>query len=323
MVEVNLKNLRYNVNYIRDMGKDLIGVVKNNAYGCGSVEVSKYLVNELNVKYLFVNDFNEAKPLLNLDCNIIIGNSIIDLELIKNYHNITLTINSLDDAIRYKNLSNNVHIQIDTLMNRLGIKSMNEYLEVLEIVKSSSLELIGIYTHFASPESSLMQIEKFKEYVKLYNYKMVHCASTSTFEQIDFGNYFRVGLGLYDIMQVMSVVSSPISIRNVYKGESIGYNSEYVAKEDIKIAILPVGYGNGYRLHMKGFYVYCNGKFYNLLGRICMNHIFIEIDDSITLDSVFELTSPNLKASLLAKHLNSHNYEIYTGFKFNEIRYIK
>lgn len=330
MIEVNLNNLAQNVKMLTKGGKKLIGVVKNNAYGCGALKVSEQLV-KCGVNYLLVNDINEASELLEkgINASIIIFNgiNISDYPLLSKYQNIVISINSLDDCLnlnQHCQSSVRVHLQIDTGLNRFGIKTLQEFNNVLQIIKNNKLFIIeGIYTHFASAEQAEKQLELFKPFVSLYDFPMVHCVSSSTVSKIDFGNYIRCGLALYDLSSVMKVKSYPVAIRQVAQGESIGYNSEYQASKDIKIAILPVGYGNGYRLAMKDFSVYANGKYYQVIGRVCMNHIFIQIDDSVSLDTEFELMSENISADKIASYLNTSKYEVYTNWKFNKVKYIE
>src|SRR5690606_27692013 len=131
------------------------------------------------------------------------------------------------------------------------------------------------------------------------------------------------GLGLYDINQVMSVKTKAIKLIDIKQGESVGYEAEYVASKDTKLAVLPIGYGDGYRRRFEGFYVYANKKHYNIVGRICMNHVFVEVDDEVDEHTIFEVLSENIKASELGKYANCSNYEIYTMFKVNGVKYIQ
>jgi len=323
MLSINLSNLEKNVSAILKDERKLIGVVKNNAYGCGARKISEKLIS-LGIDTLFVNDLNEAKELLELNCQIIIHNSINDYELLKNYPQLIITINSIEDYLKIQNVDFPLtcHIQIDTGMNRLGIKDFTEFTDVIKFLNKENIYLDGIYTHFASPQSANRQLEEFQKYVNYYPFPKVHCAASSTYANIHFGNYVRVGLSLYDINQVLTVKTRPLAIRKLSQGESIGYDSLYTASSDEFIAILPIGYGNGYLRRFEGFHVYCNGKLYPIVGRICMNHLFIRVDSTINQDSIFELTSPNLPAKELSNYIKCSNYEIYTNFKFNEVEYL-
>ncbi len=330
MLEINLLNLKKNVDTIRSHGRDLIGVVKNNAYGCGIVEVGKYLV-EIGVNYLLVNDINEARKLIDngITVPIIIFNSLNpnDYHYLEEYKNLVMSINSLDDCLNILNtISGNFKIQIhiDTMLNRSGIKDFDEFKELLKVIDNNPrIEVEGIFTHFASPNTVFEQLEKFKKFAEMRTFKMVHCCASSTYENVNYGNYVRCGFAMYDINQVMSLKTKPLSIRVVKKGESIGYEREYIANQDIKIAVLPIGYGNGFRLGLSGFSIYAKGNYYQVIGRICMNHIFVKVDDEVDVDTEFELISENNRASLAAKYLNTSTYEIYTNLKADKVKYIK
>ena len=329
MLHINLDNLTKNVKELTSGERKLIGVVKNNAYGCGIVQISRHLIS-LGVDFLLINDINEIKPLLDdgIKIKILVHNSVTEsaFSLLKEYPNIIVTVNNIEDAKRLSKSFNNeltVHIQIDTGMNRLGIKTIEDFNEVINILKNSKINIEGIYTHFASPNSMKKQLQKFKTFSEKYNFPIIHCAATSTWKLTNYGNYIRVGLGLYDMNQVMSVITKPISINKLLKGEAIGYESEYTAEEDIIVAILPIGYGDGYRRRFEGFHVYANNKLYPIIGRICMNHIFIKVDENVDMNTEFELLSENLSASALGNYANCSNYEVYTMFKVYGVEYIQ
>lgn len=320
MLIINLSKLEENVLKITKK-TNLIAVVKNNAYGCGVIPVSKKLLS-LGVKILFVNDASEALELLNhkIDAQIIIHNSLTakDLFLLK-HPNIIPSINSFADCLLLQNYPQiKVHIQIDTGMNRLGIKTLAEYQESITFLKTKNIIIDGLYTHFASTQKAPLQLAKFQKFIAVIKVPIVHLSSSATLSS---GNYARIGLNLYN--NVMSIIVKPIAIRLLVKGESIGYDSLYTASEDEKIAILPLGYGNGYFRKYEGFHIYSQGKFYPIVGRICMNHLFIRIDDNIDLNSQCEVLSENIPASTLADYTSLSLYELYTNFKFREVKYIE
>lgn len=327
MLEINLQNLTKNVAAVTTANRKLIAVVKNDAYGCGAVAVSRHLV-AMGIDFLLVNDIYEAIPLLEagIKVKILVHNSISEqyYYLLKDYPNIVITINSLADAKKLSQLNGVkilAHIQVDTKMNRLGLKTLNELDEVMKY--ASQLNIEGIYTHFASPRTMPEQLEIFKTFTSKYDFPIIHCAATSTVNLTYYGNYVRVGLGLYDINQVMSVKTKAIKIAHLEAGEAVGYESEYIASKPTTIALLPIGYGDGYRRRFEGFYVLANGIKYPIVGRICMNHIFVEVDERVNYDTVFEILSENIPAGELGKYVNCSNYEIYTMFKVHGVKYIQ
>jgi len=176
MLHINLDNLTKNVKELTSGERKLIGVVKNNAYGCGIVQISRHLIS-LGVDFLLINDINEIKPLLDdgIKIKILVHNSVTEsaFSLLKEYPNIIVTVNNIEDAKRLSKSFNNeltVHIQIDTGMNRLGIKTIEDFNEVINILKNSKINIEGIYTHFASPNSMKKQLQKFKTFSEKYNF---------------------------------------------------------------------------------------------------------------------------------------------------------
>ena len=214
-MEIDLNNLTDNYNKIKSKtNKEIIAVVKNNAYGLGLIEISKKLVS-LGVKMLAVNDIIEAVKLREnfIYSDVLILNSLTfdDYSYLYRYDNIVLSINSLEDAINlnkyYYGRPLRVHIQIDSGMNRLGIKSWGEYLDTLNIVKNNEkFHLEGIYTHFVSSKDSIInnQISYFKKHLNEYHYRYIHIMNSSSIDKCDFGNLVRVGIALYGVLLIIS-----------------------------------------------------------------------------------------------------------------------
>lgn len=93
-----------------------------------------------------------------------------------------------------------------------------------------------------------------------------------------------------DVKPAMSMTTSILQIKEVKKGECVGYGATYTAEEDIKIAVLPIGYNNGIGRRNAGRYVVINGKKYFAVGEIAMNMMVIRVDDDVKLsDTVYIL----------------------------------
>lgn len=332
-VEIDLKQIVENAKYIeRYAGKKLIPVVKSNAYNLG-LEVVKYLTSNLKLDYLAVVDFTEAIKIIDFHENILILNSLNyhEYQYLNQYPNIVISINKLSDIIYLNNIELKrkvkVHLQVDTGMNRLGFKDIDEYKKAIQLLKENQNVLIeGIYTHFSSKENALNQLEKFKKFESIEKFSITHLAATSTYKLIDYGNYVRVGLDLYGItneMQSVKVCCYPLEIRKVYKGETVGYSELFVSNKDTKIAILPIGYANGLTRKLKGYTIYANDKLYKIVGNICMNHVFIEVDDSVNLDTKFIITSKDHPIVNMAKHLDTTPHEILCMFNIQNRIYLK
>ena len=114
-----------------------------------------------------------------------------------------------------------------------------------------------------------------------------------------------------DLHTAFSLYSEVISIRKVKKGEYVGYGANYIAKEDIIVATIPIGYNDGMKQGMK--HVSINNKLYDLVGDICMDMITVRIDDNVKLHDKVEIFGNNISIKDISKQINSNAYHILTG----------
>lgn len=336
-MEVDLDNLSYNIETIKKQtDKNIIAVIKCDAYGYGVIPIAKQLAS-IGIDKFAVNDITEAIELCEnyINQDILILNSLLynDYAHLYKYPNLVISINSLEDAIQlnqyYYGINTKVHIHIDTGMNRLGINNLQEYLDVLDILSNNEkFFLQGIYTHFISDDPTLIekQLAVFASLVKKYDYQIIHCANTGALQHNIFGNYIRIGLGMYggsgNLKPVLRVMVKPLWVKRILKGESIGYNQKYVADENIYVALLPVGYGDGYIRSFEGFYVMAANKRYRIIGHICMNHMFVEVDESISNDTPFYLLNDELTVYELANYIHTTPHQISCMLKINNKKYL-
>lgn len=333
-MEIDLAKIKANIEEIRQAtNKDVIPVIKSNAYSMGAVPIAQYL-EEIGIGYAAVVDALEAKTLSDagISLNLLILNSLRPDEFLEadKHQNWIFSVNSLADAgmlSEYPFLKpHRVHLQVDTGMNRLGFRNLADYREALGILKNSSLAIEGIYTHFTGPDNRIAQERLFREYTDLFPYKMIHCAATSTYHDCRCGNYVRVGLNIYgDIRQngrqCLKVACRPLAIFTLKKGETIGYDQDYTAREDILVAVLPIGYYNGFRRSLRGFPVSVNQKRYETIGKVCMNHLFVKVDSGVTMESEFVITDENLPLAKMADYLHTIPHEILCMMNISEKRY--
>ena len=175
-LEVNLKNIEFNLNQIENLTqKKAIPVIKANAYGLGSIEVAKYL-SKKNFKLFAVANLQEALEIKNsgLDNKIfIMGNNDKDDLKLAIENGFSITISSWDDIKNLEKLKTSkevlIHIKIDTGMGRIGFGSEDSY-GVIKYINENKLGTIqGIYSHLSSAdenedEFTLEQINLFKKH---------------------------------------------------------------------------------------------------------------------------------------------------------------
>ena len=114
-----------------------------------------------------------------------------------------------------------------------------------------------------------------------------------------------------DLHTAFTLCSEVISIRKVKKDEFIGYGANYIAKEDMIVATIPIGYNDGIKPEMK--FVSINNKLYKIVGDICMDMITVQVDDTVKLNDIVEIFGKNISIKDVSRRTNSNAYHILTG----------
>lgn len=332
---INLPNLYENYkNVSLKVGdKTVIPVVKANAYGHGSIEVTNYLY-ERGVNYFAVSLLEEALELREhfKDIEILVMGIVSKEDFhVAIKHNITLTIANFDqlEDIKLEGILK-VHIKVDTGMNRLGFKTDKDIVIACEkLCKNNSIYVEGIYTHFSTADGDYTyytkQLNRFKVILSLLDttFEMVHISNSSSSikyeKDYDFTTHTRLGISLYgltldedmDFLKNTYMLKTKISaIKKLRAFEKLGYGATYTAHQDETIAVLPLGYADGFIRANNPGDVEINGKRYPIIGRICMDQMFIKIDDSITKGNDVILFGNEISIDEVAERLNTINYEI-------------
>ena len=333
--EVNLKNLKSNIEKIISTHNDYsyyFGVVKADCYGHGDLSSIQHIIdggcNYLAVatmkEALFIRDNYKDIPILFLGCV-----NYDDIGLC-NEKNITISICNLEHAKMIReytdkyNCSNlKCHIKINTGMNRLGVSKENEFLEVFDLASNICIE--GIYSHIyeaSNEEVYLKQLERFKNIVNLIDVTnmIIHLSASDAlvnYSKPDFINGCRLGIIMYGFTDKIKldstfrVVSEVIQINTLNKGDTLGYNGLYQATSDNeKIAVIPIGYADGIIRKNTGRYVYINNKKYNIVGNICMDMLFIKVDDSVSVYDQVEILKDIEHINYVSEYLDTIPYEV-------------
>lgn len=332
---VNLKNLYDNYQNISDLapGKTLIPVVKANAYGHGSIQVVAYLRSK-GIKYFAVSLLEEALELR--ECFDDIGILVMGIVDPKDYkvasdENITLTIATKEQLQDVKmNYPLKVHINFDTGMNRLGFKTDGEIIGALKFLQESKNFFIeGIYTHFSTADESYeyyqKQMYRFKVVLTLLDhpFDMIHISNSSSTikyeKDIDFTTHARLGISLYGLTlepdvhflkPTYQLMTKCHMIKHLKPFDKVGYGATYQAKDNEIIGILPIGYADGFIRKNNPGDVEINGKRYPIVGRICMDQMFIRIDSSVSTEDDVILFGGVVTIDEVADRLETINYEV-------------
>lgn len=316
---VNINNLQKNIKTIKkETLKKIMVVLKSNAYNMGARALIKY-VKQADVDFIVFNKYIEYLECVDLleNTKVLILEEVPEKYLKNIKENVRISVNSLEYI--YKVLNSNsklkIHIQVDTKMNRDGIKKVEELQEIIEVSKDK-IEIEGLYTHFVGDKDDktnyLEQQEKFEKFLELYPFPIIHTAATSSLSKNLIGNYVRCGIAIYGyhanivLKNVVNAYVPIIKIRESLKGESVGYGATYVSSKKEKIAVLPVGYYEGF----KEKFVYKGNKPLPVVGRICMNHTFVLVDDTIKNSSWLNIFPINDKIN---KDVNY--YHVLTAYR--------
>lgn len=337
--EIDLKRIYHNYKSVSDLveGKTVIPVVKANAYGHGSVEIVRHLL-KYDVNMYAVSLIEEADHLRrNFDDIDILIMGVTHPEDF--YHcaknNYTVTISNIDqvDGLMGLSIPLKVHLKVDTGMNRLGFKEDDEIKEIVSFLDTHAyVNLEGIFTHFATADGDLeyyqKQKERFEEILDMLPYKfdMVHCSNSSSsikFEKdIPYTTHTRLGISLYGLtldedMDFLKpsyrLISHFQEIKTIKKGEKVGYGITYTASKDEVIGVLPLGYADGFIRKNQGGDVEIKGNRYQIVGRVCMDQIFVRIDSSITKNDPVILMGGIVTIDEVANRLDTINYEVVCG----------
>ncbi len=264
---VNLECIRKNLLTVKGAlvkGVKVCAVVKSNAYGHGLIEVANAI--ERQVDYFAVSFLEEGirlrfsgitKPIL-----VLIPLQDYELEIASRY-NLSVAVQSLSQIKRAvkKKIYLQVHIAVNTGMNRLGIDSPSQLNQILKVIKNSSVRFQGIFSHFISSNADKCreQVERFTPFVylakKFQPQVIVHICSSGTVWQKEYAfDMVRVGLALYGylpngkkmkkIKPCMKIYAKKLCDRKINKGENLLYGN-YNLQTDAKISIIKYGYADG------------------------------------------------------------------------------
>lgn len=317
--EINLSNLDYNIKSIKKkVGKDkeIIGVIKADAYGHGSIRVAEVL-RANGVKTFAVATLQEAITLRDAGASeeIIMLGLTPDMyaDTIVNY-NITPVVNCSDNAsaisMAAKKAGKTVSglIAVDTGMGRIGYLADDIEFAIEDIKKISmfsNFQIKGMFSHMSTADSFDKEYSKIQEskYTSFYeslkaagieiSFKtLANSASIMEIPAIHF-DAVRPGIILYgcypsdevdknqlSIKPVMSVKANIIHLKDVPAGFSVGYGRKFISARPSKIATIALGYADGYPRPYSAFAkVIVNGVMAPIAGNICMDQCMIDVTD--------------------------------------------
>ena len=348
VLKVNLSALVDNVRYFRSLLKPetkLTCMVKAFAYGAGSVEVSKALQASGLVDYLAVAVADEGVelrragitlPIIIMDPEVAAMDLILENNLEPNVysHQSLKTIIAAADAKGLEHVP--IHIKIDSGMHRLGFYKEDIPWLIDRLTHQKAVQVRSVFSHLAGSDEAqfddftLGQIKYFdacaEELKQGLNYPILkHICNSAGIER--FADYqfdmCRLGIGLYGfsfvgakLRNVCTLETTILSVKTVKAGETIGYGRHTRLNEDRVIAVIPIGYADGFdrRFSNYGGEVWVRGKRCPVVGNVCMDQAMVDVTGADARPGdIVEVFGDRLPLTELADKLGTITYEILTS----------
>lgn len=356
-IQISQNNLISNIENFRSFINSetkIMAVIKANAYG-HDIKLIASMINDY-VDYFQVDDIEEfesikdivSKPIMILGYvqksdleKAIVANAILAI-----YDTERLVI--LNQIAQRLGIIANVHVKIDAMLGRQGLllSDIDEF--ILQAKKCSHVNVRGIYSHFANIEDTTdfshaqMQIDEFDNAKSIfqsagYDNLLTHISATSgimEYEKNTVKNQIvRLGIGMYGLwpsvelknkldsqiklLPVLKFVSHVAQIKTLPANFTVGYGLTYTTEKPTKVAVIPVGYSDGYdrELSNKGR-VLINGTSCPIIGRIAMNMFVVDVsglpgvnlEDEVVL--VGRQGDKEISAEEIADSIGTINYEV-------------
>ena len=348
VLEINLNAIVDNFNYFRsELSSEtkIVCMVKAFAYGSGYVEVARTLQHH-RADYLAVAVSDEGAELRKegITMPIIVMNpekhalsAMFDNSLEPEIYNFNILENIISAAEKLGINDYPVHIKIDSGMHRLGFAPQDIPLLIQTIKNQTQVKIRSVFSHLAAADDAQFDdftIEQvstfygvFQEIMSSFQHEILihilNSAGIERFTAFEF-NMVRLGIGLYGISSiadkklsnVCTLKTVVLQIRNVKAGETVGYNRSGLLTSDSRIAVLPIGYADGYdrRLGNGVGEVFINGKRAKTVGNICMDLTMVDITHiDVNEEDTVEVFGENITISEVAQKSGTIPYEILTG----------
>ena len=349
-LEIDLNALKHNLSVFKNYllpSTLILAMVKASSYGSGTEKIAGFLEKQ-GINYLGVAYADEGVELrkLGIQLPILVMNAEEDgfEDCIKyNLEPAIYSFEQLDEFIKEVIFAGKtdypIHLKVDTGMRRLGFEP-NEINQIIEVLQAQpEVKIKSIYSHLADADNltsetfTLNQIKTFNEFClsieNQINYSFLkHILNSEGIAQYTTAQYdmVRLGIGMYgyssnpvlkEKLQPTIFWKSEISqVKKVNKGESVGYSRTFIAEKDTTIAIVPVGYADGFKRSLsngKGS-VFIKGNSCKVLGRVCMDMIMVDVSTmQVKAGDKVEIIGLNQTMELFSNQIDSIPYEAMTS----------
>lgn len=350
VVEIDLSAIRHNVRYFRKNLRSttkILCMVKASSYGSGAERVASFLQQE-GVDYFGVAFADEGvalrkvgitQPIIVMNADIEHATTIIENRLepaIYSFQQLDAFVTAL---IHLGESNYPIHLKFDTGMHRLGFAPEEKERLLATVSAQPEIRVTGIYSHLADAdnltntqftEQQIATFDMLKTYVETQlEYPFIaHLLNSEGALHFPDAQYdmIRLGIVLYgytgdakvepELMPGIAWKSAVSQVKTIQAGDVVGYGCSFEAPSEMQIAVVPVGYADGFRRSLsngKGC-VYIHGKRCEVLGRVCMDMIMVNVTG-------LEVAE-NDEVEIIGKHQTMHDfaasmetipYEVMTG----------
>lgn len=349
-VEIDLSAVRHNMTvFKKELHPEtkLLAMVKAQSYGSGVEKIAAFLEHQ-GVDYLGVAYADEGVELRKqgISLPILVMNAEEDgfEDCISfNLEPAIYSFNQLDQFIKelifHGQTDYPVHLKIDTGMKRLGFELM-DLPRVCEILQAQpEIRIKSVYSHLADADNrrdkrfTQHQIQKFHQGTHMLNQQLNYHFDRHILNSEGIANYpdtqfemVRLGIGMYGVsanpivksklQPVLKWISAVSQVKVLAKGESVGYSRTFIADKETKIAIVPVGYADGFRRSLgngKGG-VFIHESFCPTVGRVCMDMIMVDVSKlHVKEGDRVEIIGRKQTIEKFAEQMGTIAYEVMTG----------
>ena len=348
-VEINVSNLEHNIKEIKKYvpkGTKLLGVVKADAYGHGSVMLAPTILAS-GIDMLGVASIDEGVDLrnANINCDILVLGAV-PVWAVESAVNADLSIaifskghiDACEKAYERTGKKPKVHIKLDTGMNRIGVPFESAVEFIKEVQKSDFIDFQGIFTHLAMAENidlTKKQIDLWQKVISQIDTEglLLHLQNTAgtICYTVDNTNMCRVGIALYglepdfppeshvklNLKPLISLKGRIVNIHTAHNGQGVSYSHTYKAHGERTIATIPLGYADGVpRALSNKVFGTLNGKKVPQVGNITMDQMMFDITGvDASIGDVITLLDEKNSIDEWAKILGTINYELTCRLK--------
>lgn len=313
-VEVDLDAVSHNVSMIRAyLGKTVyLAVVKADAYGLGVLPIAKTILENGADKLGLVTleeciELRRAgitAPLLNMGP---VWQDQADIVLEYDIEQVAYqlpVIEAISKAAKKAGKTAKIHLKVDTGMSRYGVHFSKAGAAIAKAAVLPNIEILGVMTHFPMSDEldksfALLQIERFKALRRQVenmdiHIPLWHTANSGAVLDLPQAHFDMVRVGLmnfgyfpskqvkrpFELKPAMSVKSKIVEIREIHRGDTVGYGRRFMAEKDEQIGVLPLGYADGYdRKIRSGGQVLIHGEKVPIVSGLCMDAFFVRLTD--------------------------------------------